>query len=262
MQNSNNDQNTKETRTKPQKSIAAATQGGNALSRYANVIFGKPGILSLIYFEFCMTMAPIPGAIGILLRSIFWPKLFGSCGKKVAFGANITLRHPHRIHLKNRIVLSEGCVLDARGITNKTIEIANDSILSNHVVIKSKNGIIEIGPNCSFGAYTVINSTNDCPIQLTSNIMTGPHCYIAAGASYKLDDLDTPIWKQGIKPDTGVFVGDDVWLGANVSIIGGVEVGKGSVLAAGAVVTKEVEAYSIMGGVPAKLLKKRNANAS
>ena len=57
--------------------------------------------------------------------------------------------------------------------------------------------------------------------------------------------------------DAPVVIEDDVWCGANVTILKGVTIGRGSVVAAGAVVTKSCPPYSIIGGVPAKILKRR-----
>ena len=57
--------------------------------------------------------------------------------------------------------------------------------------------------------------------------------------------------------DQPVVIEDDVWVGANVTILKGVTIGHGSVVAAGAVVTKSCPPYSIIGGVPAKVLRKR-----
>ena len=54
-----------------------------------------------------------------------------------------------------------------------------------------------------------------------------------------------------------MVIGNDVWIGANVSILPGVYIGDGAVIAAGAVVTKDVEPYAIVGGVPAKVIRYR-----
>ncbi|MFC4210396.1 DapH/DapD/GlmU-related protein [Pedobacter lithocola] len=62
--------------------------------------------------------------------------------------------------------------------------------------------------------------------------------------------------EQGVEREF-IKIEDDCWIGTNSVILSGVTVGKGSIIAAGSVVTKSVEPYSIMGGVPAKLIKKR-----
>ena len=62
---------------------------------------------------------------------------------------------------------------------------------------------------------------------------------------------------QGLTDDRPVIIEDDVWLGANVTVTAGVRVGRGSVLAAGCVVTRDVPAYSIVAGVPARIVRSR-----
>ena len=93
---------------KSKKSHAAVTSGGTALQRYKAVIYGKNTFAGLLYYEFCIMLSVIPGALGLFLRKKLWPRLFGSCGRGVLFSSNIILRHPHRIHLGNNIVISEG----------------------------------------------------------------------------------------------------------------------------------------------------------
>ncbi|HER63452.1 MAG TPA: acyltransferase, partial [Desulfobacteraceae bacterium] len=71
--------------------------------------------------------------------------------------------------------------------------------------------------------------------------------------------LDVPIRTQGIRDDGGVAIHDDVWLGGNVTVLGGVTVERGVVAGAGAVVTRSVPAFSICKGVPAKITGRRKA---
>ncbi len=240
------------------KTHVAVVEGGSTISRYQDVAIGDRSLLRLIYFEFCLLLSPIPGALGLFLRNIFWPRLFGSCGKGVVFAANIILRHPHRIHLGDRVVISEGCILDARhDESNHVIVIGDDVILSNFVMISCKNGTIKIGSHTGINAQTIVQSTNNCPVSIGKDVIIGPKCYIVGGGSYNINRLDIPMWQQGIKDDGGLSIEDDVWLGANVTILGGVTMCTGSVAAAGAVVTKSIPARAVWGGVPAKILKMR-----
>ena len=68
------------------------------------------------------------------------------------------------------------------------------------------------------------------------------------------------MWQQGIKFDGGVILENDVWLGANVTVLGGVNIGSGSILSAGAVVTKSVPSMSVCVGVPARVVKNRECD--
>ncbi len=91
--------------------------------------------------------------------------------------------------------------------------------------------------------------------------MFGPHVAVVTG-DHRIDIPDRPMIsiKDSEKlpeNDQDVVIENDVWIGANATILKGVTIGTGSVICAGAVVTKDVPPYSIVGGVPAKLIKKR-----
>lgn len=241
------------------KTHAAVTKGGSTLSRYQDVVVGDRSLVSTVYYEWCICLSCIPGALGLFFRKTFWPRLFGSCGKGVVFAANITLRHPHRIHIGDRVVISEGCILDARNDNvDEVIALGNNVILSNNVMISCKNGTVKIGARTGINAQTIIQSTNHCPVSVSADVIIGPQCYIVGGGSYNTDRLDIPMSRQGIKDDGGVTIEDDVWLGANVTVLGGVTMGTGSIAAAGAVVNNSVPAKALCGGLPAKIIKMRN----
>jgi acetyltransferase-like isoleucine patch superfamily enzyme len=243
---------------KMKKTHTAVTAGGSAMSRYQDVVVGKRSLKKLVYYEFCMFLSPLPGALGLFLRKIFWPHLLGSCGKGTAFAAGIILRHAHRIHIGNRVVISEGCIIDARNENDdRTIVMEDDVILSNNVMLSCKSGSIKIGANSGINAQTIVQSTNECPVSIGSDVIIGPNCYIVGGGSYNTESLNIPIRMQGIKKDGGVNIENDVWLGANVTVLGGVTMASGSIAAAGAVVNNSIPTMAICGGLPAKILKMR-----
>lgn len=241
------------------KTHAAVTRGGSVLSRYQTVIVGQESFMFLLYFEWCVLLSRVPGAIGLFLRKLFWPKLFGSCGKGVVFSDNVVLRHPNRIHIGERTVISEGCILDARNDElQQVLVLEEDIILSSNVMISCKGGSVKIGARTGIGAQSIIQSTNNCPVSIGKDVIIGPRCYIVGGGTYNIDRLDIPMWQQGVKQDGGVILEDDIWLGANVTVVGGVKMQSGSVAAAGAVVVKPVIGKAIVGGIPAKVLKYRS----
>ena len=213
----------------------------------------------LLYFEWCRWLAAVPGALGLLLRKLFWPRLFGSCGKGVVFGGGITLMHAHRIHIGARTVISDNCVLDGRtSTTDEVIRLGEDVMLSHGVMISCKNGTVRIGDRCGIGAYAVIQSLGmDNPLDVGDDVVIGPGCYLTGSGNYNIDRLDIPISQQGVRNMGGTRIGDGVWLGARASVQGGVTVGAGAVIGTGAVVTKDVAHLAICGGVPAKVLRFR-----
>jgi len=92
-------------------------------------------------------------------------------------------------------------------------------------------------------------------IKIGDNVRIAGHCGIFS-ETHNFDNPNLPIAQQG-KTKCPVKIGDDVWIGFRVTIIGPCKIGNGSVIAAGSVVTKDIPPYSIVGGVPAKILKSR-----
>ncbi len=241
------------------KTHGAITGKGSTLAKYQDVIVGNRSLLFLFYYEWCTILGVVPGALGMLLRKIFWPRLFGSCGKKVAFARGIVIRHPKRIHFGNAVVISEGCVLDGRQHQDsaKAIVLGNNVILSNNVTLSCKNGYISIGDATGINTGSIVQSTNQCPVVIGDDVIIGQMSLVVGGGNYNTDQLDILIREQGIVKGSGVTIEDNVWVGANVTVLDGVTVAKGSILAAGSVVTKSMPAYSVSCGVPAAVVKNR-----
>lgn len=112
---------------------------------------------------------------------------------------------------------------------------------------------ISIGSNSGIGQNAYLQS----PLTLGDYVMMGPDVRIQT-RSHKFDRCDIPMAMQGNDTPDGVVIGSDVWIGARSLILPGVKIGNGVIIAAGAVVTKNIPDYSICGGVPAKILRKRN----
>ena len=120
------------------------------------------------------------------------------------------------------------------------------------------DGRIEIGDHVSFNSNVYVNACSGGQIVIGNDVLIGPNVVLRA-SDHKFDDVTRPIRTQGHNAGT-IIIEDDVWLGSNVTVVGGVRIGRGSVVAAGAVVTANVEPYSIVGGVPARLIRKRDAS--
>lgn len=117
---------------------------------------------------------------------------------------------------------------------------------------------LSIGDNSSIPKGAVFYCTG-APLTIGKNVIFGPHPTIVTG-DHRIDVIGNYIidnYDKLPENDVPVTIEDDVWCGANVTILKGVTIGRGSVVAAGAVVTKSFPPYSIIGGCPAKLIKMR-----
>ncbi|HEX2144414.1 MAG TPA: acyltransferase, partial [Glycomyces sp.] len=117
------------------------------------------------------------------------------------------------------------------------------------------SGDVTLGADCSINPYTVVRGE----ITIGSGVRIGAHTSIIA-FNHVISDYDAPFVSQGLTAQ-GVTIGDDVWIGSHVVVLDGVRVGSKSVLAAGAVVTKDVPEGAIVGGNPARVLKWRKPEA-
>jgi hypothetical protein len=102
-------------------------EGLSSADKYRALVVGRRGLWPLIKFELVMLFASwVPGALGLLARSKLYPTLLDSCGRGVVFGANVVLRHPHKIRIGAGVVADDSVVLDAKG-TDNLLEIEYSS---------------------------------------------------------------------------------------------------------------------------------------
>ena len=111
---------------------------------------------------------------------------------------------------------------------------------------------IEIGDNSGLGKNSVIPSNT----VIGKNVMMGPNCYILPH-NHIFSRTDIPMIEQGLEAPKATVIEDDVWIGRNVSMTCGRHIRKGSIIAMGCVLCKDFPAYSIVGGVPSKLIRNR-----
>ncbi|EJF07464.1 acetyltransferase (isoleucine patch superfamily) [Thiovulum sp. ES] len=111
---------------------------------------------------------------------------------------------------------------------------------------------IWIGKNSELGTRCMIHGN----VHIGDNVIMGPDVKIYA-RNHKYERLDTPIREQG-KHYLKTEIANDVWIGANSIITAGVKIGNHAIIGAGAVVTKDIPDFAIVGGVPAKIIKFRN----
>jgi acetyltransferase-like isoleucine patch superfamily enzyme len=121
-----------------------------------------------------------------------------------------------------------------------------------------------IGSNFVCSEYAVVNPSDSLGIYIGDNVMLGPRVYIRA-ANHNFSNLTKPINDQGhqyatlnyLDKNYSVVIEDDVWIGANSIILSGAKIGKGAIIGAGSVVTREIPANCIAAGIPARVIRMR-----
>jgi acetyltransferase-like isoleucine patch superfamily enzyme len=164
--------------------------------------------------------------------------------------------HNKRLGYEN-IVVGEGALISPDAWLdgeNGSIEIGKRCIIHPGAMLLPYDGFIKLGDDCSVNPYTVLYGHGGLTIGNAVRIAT--HTVIIP-ANHIYADPQTPIFQQEVTME-GVLIEDDVWVGSNVTILDGVHIQKGAVIAAGSVVTKNVGAYTVVAGVPARIIKRRS----
>ncbi|WP_308779740.1 acyltransferase [uncultured Clostridium sp.] len=152
----------------------------------------------------------------------------------------------------------KGCYIGARSVLNcKNAKLKfgnNVTIGKDNLIYNIPNSKIEIGDNSIIGPFSCITSYNY--VKIGRNIITGPNVYIT-DYNHRYDKIGVPIKDQGVVCEGNkVVIDDDVWIATNCVIVGNVNIGKGAVIGANSVVTKDIPEYCVAVGNPCKIIKK------
>lgn len=180
--------------------------------------------------------------------------------KMAVFGRRVRLIYASRIEIGKNAKF--GNYVTLQGLGSEGIKIGNNVSLGDYskiVVSTSLNNIgqyIKIGDNVGIGEYAYLGGAGGLEIGKDTIVGQYLSCH---PENHVIEDLNTPIRHQGVTRQ-GIKIGENCWIGSKVTILDGVTIGNGCVIAAGAVVTKSFPANSIIGGVPAKIIKNRTAS--
>jgi acetyltransferase-like isoleucine patch superfamily enzyme len=130
--------------------------------------------------------------------------------------------------------------------------LGEGSTIEDFSTINNGVGAVIIGNNSRIGIGNVVIG----PVTVGNNVILAQNIVIS-GLNHGYEDIDLPIHKQPVST-TPIFIEDDSWIGANVVVTAGVTIGKHCVVAAGAVVTKDIPPFSIAVGNPARVIKQYN----
>ena len=196
----------------------------------------------------------------MIIMSVFLNKGLNMPARN-SFGARLSCFIGRRLALRNKnTFIDKTALISPSAMINPRvgeINIGKKSMVCSGAIVQ---GNVTIGENCTVQPYGLIvgygsKTDKQGSITIGNNVRIAAHAMII-GANHVFADRDELICKQGMDRKS-IVIEDDVWIAGRVNILCGVTIGKGSVIAAGAVVTKDVPPYSVVGGVPAKILKER-----
>lgn len=168
-----------------------------------------------------------------------------------------------KVYCANNIVVGKtltiGKNVTINGLCKEGVEIGNNVSILDNTTIECTGVLRNIGVGLKVGDN--VGFAQNCFIQVRgrviigNNVIFGPYAKIFS-ENHNFVKTDVLIKNQG-ETRLPVTIEDDVWIGTNTTILGGILIGEGSVVAANSLVNKDVEPYSVVGGVPAKLIKYR-----
>lgn len=173
----------------------------------------------------------LPGTAGKLLRRVLIKKLMKISGENISVEIGVTIKGYENIEMGSNITIMEFSRL-----------CAEDAILT-------------LGNNIGINSNTTIDASCGGNITIGDNVIIAQNVVLRA-SNHKYSDVNIPIIQQG-HIGGRIIIGNDCWICANAVITPNVKIGDHSIVAAGAVVTKDVEPFAIVGGVPAKMIRKR-----
>lgn len=173
-------------------------------------------------------------------------------------GKKVQISHASHIKCGKNVKFED--YSEIHGLSSNGLKFGNNVTISRGVMIRPSSYYgkdlgygLEIGDNSSIGPYGYVGCSGK--IKIGNNVMFGPKCSLFA-ENHVFKDTESTIKSQGVN-QKGITIEDDCWIGSNVTILDGVRIGKGSVIGAGTLVSKDVAAQSVLIDKRSKYIKSR-----
>lgn len=168
-------------------------------------------------------------------------------GKNCFIHPGVTLKNSNNIKLGDNTIIRNGSKIAVQG----SLILESNNMINTDCNIFIKSGTMHIGENSYFNNNCTVIGIGD--INIEKNVMIGPNCTLISG-NHKFKKSKTPYILQG--DNEGVInIEENVWIGANSILLPNIRIKRGAVIAAGAVVTRDIPENEVWGGNPAKFIK-------
>jgi acetyltransferase-like isoleucine patch superfamily enzyme len=197
-----------------------------------------------------------------LVRGWLRRPFLGSCAGRLLVGRGVTIHSPERLHVGRGVKLEDLC--EVQCLARDGVTLGDGVTVGRGVSLRPGSYYggalgegLSVGPGTAIGAFSWIGCSG--AVTLGADVLLGPRVVILP-ENHRFDDVVRRIKDQGVERST-VVVEDDCWLGANVTVLAGVRIGRGAVVAPGAVVTRDVAPGAVVAGVPARFVRWRGLHA-
>jgi len=187
---------------------------------------------------------------------------FKSSHVTVFLGRRVSIRHPRCLSVGTNFIAEDDCEIGC--LSKRGIVLGNKVTIGKFAVIRPTNYYggdlgegLSVGDDSNIGPFAYIGCSGF--VQIGSHVLMSPRVSIYS-ENHNFGSTDIPMKAQGVTRDN-VVIEDDCWIASNSIILSGVTIGKGSIISAGSVVTKDVPPFSIVAGVPARIIRKRMSDA-
>ena len=192
------------------------------------------------------------------IRGLFVRLRIKSAKGLLLVGKKVRIFYPNNLQVGYNNIIEDGAEINCLSLQG--IKLGNRVTIGKYAIIRPSNIYggpigegLTMGDNSNIGPYNYIGCSGK--ITIGNNVMLAPRVSIYA-ENHVFDHPEILIRDQGVEKKE-VIIEDDCWIAANSILLAGVTIGKGSVVAAGSVVTENVPPYSVVAGVPAKWIKSR-----
>ncbi|MFO7823378.1 MAG: acyltransferase [Cyclobacterium sp.] len=192
------------------------------------------------------------------LRGLWIRWQMKSASGLLLIGKGVSIRQARYFSVGKNFVAQDHCEINC--LSQKGIVFGNKVTVGSYAIIRPTNlyggepGVgLKVGDQSSIGPYSYIGCSGY--IEIGNNVMMSPRVSIYA-ENHVFEDTGRPMIEQGVHRSF-VIIEDDCWIASHAVILAGVTVGKGSVVAAGSIVTRDVPPFSVVAGNPAKVIKTR-----
>ena len=192
------------------------------------------------------------------LRRAWWRLRLAALGSRADIQPGACFEYPGNIELGTQCRIARHSLIRANSEHRPGIRIGDRVHVQEFALINANRGHVSIGEDSWVGPHSVIYGNGG--VTIGSDVMIASHCAINT-VSHRCERGDIPMRLQGVYCDP-VVIEDDVWIGTGAVILQGVRIGRGSIVGAGAVVTRSIPPGSVAIGVPARCTPRRKQSGA